>query len=205
MAVIRPYRPADLEALYRICLLTGDAGADASALYEDGRLIGEIYAAPYAVLSPGTALVAEDAEGVAGYIVGPTDTRAFETAMERDWWPALRARHRDPGGSYFDLAPDDRLRWLFHRPARAPGALAGPYPAHLHINLLPRLQGQGLGARLMDAWLQGMRVRGARGAHLGVSAANVRALGFYRAYGLAEIALPRPGPPGVIWFGANLG
>ena len=61
MATIRPYRPDDLPALYDICLATGDNGADASHLYADRRLIGEIFAAPYAALEPGHAFVAEDA------------------------------------------------------------------------------------------------------------------------------------------------
>ena len=42
---IRPYAPPDL---YRICLLTGDSGADASSLYQDP----DFYAAPYAVHEP---------------------------------------------------------------------------------------------------------------------------------------------------------
>ena len=45
-ARIRPYRPSDLDELYRICLLTGDAGQDATALYQDPRLLGHIFAAP---------------------------------------------------------------------------------------------------------------------------------------------------------------
>ena len=70
MAVVRPYRPSDLPALYDICLKTADNGADATHLYGDHRVVGEIFAAPYAVLEPDHALVAEDAEGIAGYILG---------------------------------------------------------------------------------------------------------------------------------------
>jgi hypothetical protein len=33
MNAIRPYRPADRDALYAICIRTGDAGRDATALY----------------------------------------------------------------------------------------------------------------------------------------------------------------------------
>src|SRR5262245_63083228 len=41
-ALIRPYRPSDLDALYRICLLTGDDGQDATSLYNDPRLLGHL-------------------------------------------------------------------------------------------------------------------------------------------------------------------
>jgi len=43
---IRPYLPSDLDALYRICLLTGDDGQDASSLYKDPRLPGHFSRLP---------------------------------------------------------------------------------------------------------------------------------------------------------------
>src|SRR5580700_2330225 len=92
-ARIRPYRPSDLDELYRICLLTGDAGQDATPLYQDPRLLGHIFAAPYGILEPSLAFVAEDAVGVGGYIVGALDTQAFEARLESEWWPGLRGRY----------------------------------------------------------------------------------------------------------------
>src|SRR6516225_9035589 len=46
-AHIRPYRPGDLDALYEICLLTGDGGQDATSLFADPMLLGHFFAAPY--------------------------------------------------------------------------------------------------------------------------------------------------------------
>lgn len=204
MPTLRPCRPDDLPALYEIALLTGDAGADATDLYTDGRLVGEVFAAPYARLCPDMCLVAEDAEGVGAYIVGAADTRAFEAAAERDWWPALRPRYVEPALPHEGWSADQRLSWAIHHPARAPSALVDAYPAHLHVNLLPRLQGAGLGRRMMEAWMALATAAGAKGAHLGVSTANHRALGFYRRLGLIAPDLPRPPPPGVIWMAAAL-
>ena len=56
MAEIRAVRPSDLDDLYRICLATGAGGGDASALYRDPKLLGHVYAAPYAVFSPQSVL-----------------------------------------------------------------------------------------------------------------------------------------------------
>ncbi|MHB8528877.1 MAG: GNAT family N-acetyltransferase [Caulobacteraceae bacterium] len=205
MAEIRPYRAGDLEALYGIALATGDAGADASALFPDGRLVGDLFAAPYAALSPETAFAAEDADGVGGYIVGALDTGAFEEAAEERWWPKVRLRYREPPGRPSpDWSRDALMRWAVHHPRRTPGRLAGPFPSHLHINLLPRLQGRGLGRRLLDLWFATARAMGSTGAHLGVSSGNTRALRFYRAYGLREPALERPPPAGVVWFSKRL-
>jgi ribosomal protein S18 acetylase RimI-like enzyme len=201
MADIRPYRPGDLEALYAVALATGDAGGDAARLYRDPKLVGHIYAAPYAILEPRTAFVAEDEKGVAGYILGAVDTRAFEALAEERWWPALRPRYRDPiGAPPSEWSPDQRLSYLIHHPWRAPDRIVEPFPSHLHIDLLPRLQGRGLGRRLMDRWLETARARGSTGVHLGVSAANSRAMRFYRAYGLTEPVLAKPPPAGVVWF-----
>lgn len=76
-AVIRPVRPADFDALYDVALKTGANGADATALHSDPKLIGHIFAVPYARLEPESAFVIEDGAGVGGYIVGTADTRAF--------------------------------------------------------------------------------------------------------------------------------
>jgi ribosomal protein S18 acetylase RimI-like enzyme len=183
MTAIRPYAPRDLDALYRICLLTADAGGDGRHLYRDPMLVGHVYAGPYGALFPGMALVVEDDEGVAGYIVGAADTLAYEAHLEREWWPALRARYRDPTSM---ATVDERMMHLIHHPETTPSEIAAGYPAHLHINLLPREQGQGWGTRLMDAWLALAHAAGAPAAHLGVGVKNTRAVAFYRRYGFRE-------------------
>ena len=78
--------------------------------------------------------------------------------------------------------------------------IAKLYPAHLHIDLLPRLQGKGHGRKLIDTWSECVRALGASGFHLGVGAANTRAVRFYRAYGLEEIESHGP-PYNVHFFG----
>jgi ribosomal protein S18 acetylase RimI-like enzyme len=200
-AEIRPYRPSDLDDLYRICLATGDAGADASNLYRDPQLVGHLYAAPYGVLSPDTAFVVEDDQGVGGYIVGALDTRAFSARQEAEWWPRLRPRYLDPSETpHQDWNADQRGAYLIHHPFPAPRRVVEPFPSHLHINLLPRLQGQDLGRRLIDLMLETLRAKGSRGVHLGVNSANARAIRFYLAYGLDRLDLPVPNGPPALFF-----
>lgn len=195
MTTIRPVRPDDLDALYDICLKTGDSGADASGLYAEPKILGEIYAAPYAVLEPDLALVAEDHEGVAAYMVGTLDTRAFEARCEAEWWPGRRTAYADPrtsGAAPKDWTPDQWRAMQLYRPYAIPDAVVAAGPAHLHINLLPRLQGQGVGQGLMDAWMGLAAAKGAQAVHLGCSAANQRALRFYDAYGFRRLPQERP-------------
>lgn len=199
MTRIRPYAAGDLDALYEICLRTGDSGADASGSYADPRILGEIYAAPYAVLEPHLALVAEDADGVAAYIVGAADTRAFEARCQAEWWPGRRVLYADPRGTpRTTWTPDQQRAFQIHEPSPTPQAVVDAAPAHLHINLLPRLQGQGIGQALMEAWLTAVAMAGASRVHLGCSAENRRALRFYDAFGFRR--LPPAGHPSTVWM-----
>ena len=94
--LIRQALADDRDALYDICVRTADSGGDARPLYRNHELLGELWVGPYLALAPGLAFVAEDGDGVVGYVLGAEDTREFEEACERDWWPALRARYPDP-------------------------------------------------------------------------------------------------------------
>jgi len=183
---LRPYRPADHDAVYDICVRTGAAGEDATHLLRDPALLGHVYAGPYVELVPDLAFVVEDDDGVAGYILGAADTGEFQDRLEREWWPGLRRRYpvyRTDG----DAAFDDLLIALMHSPARAPADLVAAYPSHLHIDLLPRLQGQGWGRRLIDTLSERLRATGSHGLHLGVATANTKAQAFYRAVGFTEL------------------
>ena len=183
--VIRAVTPDDLDSLYEIGLRTGDAGGDASALYENPRLLGEIYVGPYVMMPEGIGFVALDGDGPAGYVLAAADTRRFEAECEARWWPAFRARYPDPGLN--PTTPDEELIALIHRPEVARDDVVARFPAHLHIDLLPRLQGRGAGRIMMDRILTALASRGATGVHLGADAGNRRAIGFYHHLGFSTL------------------
>jgi GNAT superfamily N-acetyltransferase len=198
-ARIRPYRPEDLGDLYRICLLTADNGQDATLLYPDPRLPGDVFAAPYGTFEPSLAFVAVDAAGVGGYILGALDTEDFESRLERDWWPAMRRRYPAPpaGLPEPEWSPDwsreQQLANLIHHRPPAQATLTARYPSHLHIDLLPRLQGRGLGRRLIETLTGALRAHGSRGVHLHVGRGNERAAAFYARVGFTEQPVDIPG------------
>lgn len=181
---IRPFHPSDLYALYRICLLTGDSGADASALYHDPELLGHYYAAPYAVREPDLCFVLTHAGVPCGYILGTRDSNAFAEWMDTCWLPALRARYPLPDAA--DTSPDAGIIRLLHRRPGHDPALAN-YPAHLHIDLLPIAQGQGRGHQLMATFLGRLRELGVPAVHLGVGSSNTRGIRFYERAGFARV------------------
>lgn len=181
---IRPYQPGDLQALNQICLRTGDNGADASHLYRDPDLLGQVFAAPYAVLEPDMCFVLTHQDGPYGYILGTRDSAAFYVRCEREWLPALRARYPLPDAS--DQSLDAEIIRLFHEGLSVDTDLA-EYPAHLHIDLLPAAQRQGYGRRLIDTFLARLRGLNVPAVHLQVSKRNPRAIGFYERVGFHKV------------------
>lgn len=67
---------------------------------------------------------------------------------------------------------------------RASGEFIDPrWPAHLHIDLLPVARGSGLGAALMERWLDQLKESNSPGCHLLTLLENRRALSFFEKMG----------------------
>lgn len=182
---LRPFETADTDACYEICLRTADNGGDASHLHADRRIVGEVWVAPYLVRHPECAFVVEDDEGVGGYIVGAPNTAAYDRWAAELWFPPLRDRY--PKGTFPEGTADAACVNLIHTPPVMPAERVAGYPAHLHINQLPRLQGRGFGKQLMNRLFAVCRTAGAQSIHLGCSPANTRAITFYQRLGFEDL------------------
>lgn len=197
MATSRAGTVHDLPGVYRVCLLTGRSGGDAGPLHADPDLLGHLWAGPYLVFPDAVARVVHDDDGVAGYCMGVPDTAAYEDWLEAVWLPPLRERHpAGTGSTPADRAAVDRL----HHPSRTDATLLTEHPAHLHVDLLPRLQGQGWGRRVMEEVLDALAAAGAPGVHLGVDEANAGASAFYERLGFSELGRS----PGARSYGIRL-
>ena len=188
MPEIRPYRPADRDALYDICVRTADAGDDARGRYSHDNLMGDLFAVPYAVLEPDMAFVVDDGRGRAvGYIVGTKDTATFVRRYAAEWTPVA-------GPRYGDDERDREMLRLLHRPEHMLVADLAGYPAHLHMNVLPAFQRQGYGRGLMETYLAAADRAGAERVWLGMLTVNVRARAFYDRLGFTELPVRNPEP-----------
>ena len=183
MSEIRAATLFDLPGAYRVCLQTGDSGRDATSMYRDPDLLGHVYVGPYIVGQPDLALVISDRDGVGGYLLAAEDTREFGAWAEAHWWPALRLRYPASEGD----SADDQVIRLLHAPPRSPDIVVADYPAHLHVDLLPRLQGHSHGRALVGTLLVALRARASPGVHLEVGADNGNAIAFYRHLGFTEL------------------
>lgn len=185
--MIRTATADDLDALYEVCLRTGAAGSDASDRFEHPRILGQVYVGPYVVLSGCVPLTYVDELGPAGYALAAIDTDTFSSECERSWWPSLRAAYPDPGPA--PATVDQEVMRHIHHPPRPPREVVAAYPAHLHIDLLPRIQGIGLGRKMITRLLEELKARGASGVHLEVDINNRRAIGFYRHLGFETLMI----------------
>jgi ribosomal protein S18 acetylase RimI-like enzyme len=183
--VLRSFAAGDTAACYEICLRTADNGGDATALHADPRIVGDVWVAPYLARHPECAVVLEDDEGVGGYIVGAPDTAAYDDWVDREWFVPLRDRY--PRGSFPEGTADAACVNLIHAPPRMPPEIVAAYPAHLHIDMLPRLQGRGFGRAMMTAVFDRVRTAGATAIHLGCSPENTNAIAFYQRLGFEDL------------------
>ena len=181
---IRLYHPSDLASLYQICLSTGKSGQNASDLYRDPQLLGQFYAAPYAVFEPELCFILTLSGKPAGYILGTKDSLWFEQKCEKEWFPVLREKYSLPAKN--DDSMDARIVRLIHTGHKVKPELVS-YPAHLHINLLPEAQGKGQGKAMMKTFIDKLIELNVPALHLEVGKANPGAIQFYQRMGFHEI------------------
>ena len=201
-ALIRPYRPADHDAVYDVCVRTADAGGDARGLYHSDDLMPDLFAGPYLFLEPDFAFVLDDGDRAVGYVIGTPDTAAFARAYRARWIPRLAGRYPvppDPPGN-----PDEEVLALHYQPEWMVWPGYQEYPAHLHIDLLPPFQGAGHGRALMETFYAAAAGAGAIGVHVTVAKANTRALGFYDRLGFRPLDIAEPGETIVTHLGRKL-
>jgi ribosomal protein S18 acetylase RimI-like enzyme len=180
---IRLYRASDRDDIAEICVKTGRTGEDATGWLEYDGLLPDIYALPYVDFAPDTAFVVDVDGRARGYILGAADTRAFVRRLRSEWLPGFDAK--------YPLTGEDTPTQRFVRDARRPERMLipelGEYPAHMHIDLLPELQGQGFGRKLVRALVSELASREVPGVWLEYGIDNVNAAAFYRRLGFEPL------------------
>lgn len=181
---IRKYSHADLDHIYRICLKTGNSGKDASAMYNYPDLLGDYYAAPYVTLEPELAIIAAINNMPQGYIIGTANTIEFAHKCELEWFPKIREKY---SGKLHTTENDAKIIELINNGYEIKNELSN-YPAHLHIDLLPDLQGKGIGRKLIEQFILELKDKNVSGLHLEVGKRNKGAIEFYKKVGFNIIS-----------------
>jgi ribosomal protein S18 acetylase RimI-like enzyme len=179
--VVRKFQEEDRSGLYHVCLATGDSGANALDLYNQKEMLGEIYVGPYLTFQPDLSFTLIQ-DGVAGYALAALDTNSFENTLRNEWWPLILEKYNGRSPENFNEREKNLYSYIQNPPLRSKEIVA-QYPSHLHIDLLEKAQGRGIGKAMMLVVLETLRAQGSEGVHLGMGAQNARAFTFYTKLG----------------------
>lgn len=165
------YTPEHVEELRTVCI--EQASERARTDRKHGAFTLLMYCDAY--LEHGIAYMLLDDEGVArGYVLAAEDAHVWRHDFE-----PYRAQIVRLGPEYESRVADELD---FYE------SVSDKYPAHLHIDIAEEFTGHGGGRMLMEALLQRLRIDGIPGVVFGVSAANERAVGFYRHMGFEKLS-----------------
>jgi GNAT superfamily N-acetyltransferase len=198
-AFVRGYNPDnDLQSTIHVFRETCDDSLKVEPIWTIGSYI---WCRPYLMLSPSTCFVVDDGNGKAvGYIIGVPDSEEFckrwrdvyapKISSELDSLPSISsaseeetkklAKRRDDLLSLIRNYPEKLVLGQYQEHLK-------PYPGHLHIDILPSHQRQGLGRYLIQHFLSAVKDQGCTGAYLGMVASNENAAKFYNACGFKRL------------------
>ena len=202
---LRPPQAGDKAGAYAVCLKTGNFGQDGESFYrDDPEALGRVFVGPYLEYEPELARILEDDQGICGYVLAAMDSHAFYARYEAEWRPQLCRAYPAPTGDSGAWNRVQQIHHVYHHPDYFCPEPYDQYPSHVHIDLLPRAQGRGLGRAMMAEVLGLLRQRGSPGAHLGVSLPNIPAQGFYRKLGFQPLIQVGEGMEGCLYLGYRL-
>lgn len=190
---VRPYRPADREAVRRICADTGFMGNPIDTVFSDREAFADFFTRYYTDYEPECALVTEDVDTgeVVGYLLGCVRFRY--QAMMQVWLMLSRLAPkvllRFACGRY-NAASREFLYWVLFRSVRE----TPPAPrraAHFHINLLPAYRTGVAGREMVFTFFDLANARGVKRIYGQIQTRDDRRTGFWTRYGFRELSRRR--------------
>ena len=185
---IRLYRPADRADVLRIGADTAFFGAPIEKYMEDRQIFSDGFYSYYTDMEPGFCWVADAGGKVSGFLTGCPDSKVKAGRYIKHILPGL-LKSLSHGQYHFGPRTWDYFRRLLGAGFRseAPQVDFRVYPAHLHINVDVRFRGQGLGRRLMNAYLGQLCSLRVPGVHLMTTSLNEAACKLYESVGFSLV------------------
>ena len=180
---IRQYSEKDYDRVREICTATAPP-----VLQKKRDLLLALYCDYYIEQEPDNCfMLADENDCVVGYVLIAENEQKYRQIYTAEYLPKVKK-----------YSP---LLWLVKKGAlkkEDPKFL--PFPAHLHIDILPEYQDKGLGAKLLDAAFAHLKSKKVPSIMLGVSTANKKAVRFYERYGFKPLVQKG----GVLYVGLTL-
>ncbi|MCM8779662.1 MAG: GNAT family N-acetyltransferase [Candidatus Omnitrophica bacterium] len=165
---IRKYAPEDKQAVRDIAVSTAFMGRDAGIFFADQDILADALTLYFTDYEPESCFVAESMGSVVGYIIGARDEKTLNAVFSRKivkylMLKAIKSRVFVKKKNIFFLS---RCLFSFLRAEFIQPDFSSDYPAILHINLKDNFRAQGLGMRLIAAYLDYLRENKVKGVHL---------------------------------------
>jgi GNAT superfamily N-acetyltransferase len=182
--IIRHYQPSDQHAVFEISADTAAFGEPVEAFLEDRSLYIDAFARYYTDHETDYVWVAEGSGEVIGFLLGCVNT----INQSRQWKRYIVSK-------VLLNALSGRYKLGRRTAAFSMGMLLGlirgeepsvdllQYPAHLQIDVRKGYRGEGVGKRIIDAYLEQIWRQGVCGVHLTTTSANTAACHLYEKIG----------------------
>jgi ribosomal protein S18 acetylase RimI-like enzyme len=181
MWTVRRYQPSDRSAVRQLAGDTACFGDPIEKFFTARELFLDAFATYYTDVASSYLWLAEDNGTVIGYLMGCADTHDYNVwyhaNIKRVAWRAVTLRYR----GLFNRMTIDYIRR--HLRLRVPYLDLSAYPAHLHINTRADKRGNGVGAALMNVYLDQLRNENISGLHLETTGENTIAVPWYEKLG----------------------
>ncbi|NHJ06322.1 MAG: N-acetyltransferase [Candidatus Heimdallarchaeota archaeon] len=180
---IRKIEETDKDSLIDICYITGDYFL--KTIYPDPYLFSLFWCLYYVWYETNNSFVAVDSEKnkIIGYIFSTLNTHYQEKNFKIVMQSKIRDRIKEL--KLYSIKTWIVTWFLLNRPTtQKRKKILNKYPAHLHINILPEYQRQGIGWKLMRTLELHLKENNIIGYHLEVSANNNVGINFYKKYDL---------------------
>ncbi len=167
--IIRKFLPQDRERLRKISCDTALQGIDRKEVFSDDEILADALTIYYTDYEPQSCFVAVAQNLVVGYIIGTTDVLAMEHINSKKILPRIFSKALGKGiflnGTnlkFFFYLMKSAVRGEFFMPS-----FSKKFPAMLHINIDSRYRRQGIGERLIEAYIAYLKGLNVRGVHFG--------------------------------------
>ncbi|MHA2155909.1 MAG: GNAT family N-acetyltransferase [Candidatus Hodarchaeales archaeon] len=191
LIIIRKYQSSDRKGVLDVCIMTGYMGEDVRKHFDDHYLFGLLFCFYYIDYEPENCFVAIDERNgmVVGYILSSLNSLDQDRAFTRKMIPKILLRlifytswkHRQ---SFSTLRHMKRMD-AKNSETSYDKTLLNQYPAHLHVNVLPKYHRMGIGTKLINQQEKYLQSRNCGGVHLHTTEQNVKAIPFYKKSGFS--------------------
>lgn len=166
--IIRKFDIKDREELRHISHVTAFMGAPSAAFFDDADILADALTIYFTDYEPESSFVAESQGRVIGYLTGAKDKNTLDRIFQAKIVPRLLFKAIFRGAllkkkniSFMFYCLLSLIKGEFKEPDFSP-----TYPAILHINLKEDFRSLGVGARLINAYLEYLSKEQVPGVHL---------------------------------------